>query len=445
MVPMISDIVTTCLILPLWMFQISVMICLIYFRSKRHEMFTSTFFLLIIMLEVMNSLNELTLFLIRRVTFLDFLKDFYLHATLYSSTVYITSAYALYTLCFLRVAIAINRLYGVQTLLAHRSVTLQKYGKTAIIFIPLLAFPFLILRFFHPATFFLHTDGNLHLIYPNPDIQKYQSAVATLVLLITSILAFVITVVTILKYRTLSKHSNLSASKVKKIRHDYRLLWQSILVLCIQVLLCVFQVSLFIATRTGNNDLLAFSKVLFGYFDDAFSLVNSVTLIVMNGSLFIGYLDPDIQKYQSFVSAIVLVTTTLLAFFISMITILKYRALSRKTDLSAFKVKKMRYEHRLLWQSMLVLFIQILLCSTQVPLYVATRIHSNDLLAVSKVIYSYCDDAFGLVNSITLIVISRNTRQNYVTFWKGIWSNKIQMASTTRIETMRSVSKIQAT
>uniref|UniRef100_A0A7E5A0F4 Serpentine Receptor, class T n=1 Tax=Panagrellus redivivus TaxID=6233 RepID=A0A7E5A0F4_PANRE len=149
-----------------------------------------------------------------------------------------------------------------------------------------------------------------------------------------------------------------------------------------------------------------------------------INTLSIDGSLYVGYVDPDIQTYQAIVSTLVLVSTSILAFCISIITFFKYKILSKNTDLNLMKVKKIRYEYRLLWQSMLVLLIQILLCSVQVPLYVAARIHNNDLLAVSKVIFSYVDDAFSLVNSITLIVMSKRTRLNYVSYWQGIWGQK---------------------
>uniref|UniRef100_A0A7E4W3W4 Serpentine receptor class gamma n=1 Tax=Panagrellus redivivus TaxID=6233 RepID=A0A7E4W3W4_PANRE len=219
-----SDLVAIAITIPLWLFQISVTIFLIYFRYKKLKLFEPNCFNLFIMLEVTNSLNELTLFLMRRLSLLPFIQPFYLTSPIFSSILYAASAYTLYTMCFLRVAITINQLNSVQALLSQSTLTFGIYGKIAIPLIPLFPLPLLFRRFFYPAPFFRHSNGNLFVAYLDCDIQRYQSIVSAIVLVSTSLLAFCITMITILKYRALSVKTDLNMMKVKKIHIKHHLL-----------------------------------------------------------------------------------------------------------------------------------------------------------------------------------------------------------------------------
>uniref|UniRef100_A0A7E4ZSX4 Serpentine receptor class gamma n=1 Tax=Panagrellus redivivus TaxID=6233 RepID=A0A7E4ZSX4_PANRE len=278
----IRAIVFTALTAPFWFLQGSVIIFLVYCRYKRWQTYTTTFFMLFLMLCVLDSFSELLNFLGLRLIAFDFTHPFMLSSPLYSSVFYLLTAYVLYTQCFIHMSIAVNRLWGVYSITNGLSSRISTLGKIGIGLLPFLVIPILIPRFFHSAVYFLKADSSLSLRYTESGIQKYQSTTATCIIVFTALPTFIIELITVHKYQQLFKNNTMIDNK--KCLQEYRLLCQSMIVLIVQILVCIFQVMIYISTLLGNDVLFASIMSMYVYTGDLLNLTGPVALIAVSKS-----------------------------------------------------------------------------------------------------------------------------------------------------------------
>uniref|UniRef100_A0A7E4VDW8 Serpentine receptor class gamma n=1 Tax=Panagrellus redivivus TaxID=6233 RepID=A0A7E4VDW8_PANRE len=272
-------IICTIVTAPFWFFQVSVITFLIHSRRKKYESYTTTFFLLFIMLSITDTISQINNFMGQRIIEFPYIRQFVISSSTYSSIIYLCTAYLLYTQCFFHFSIAINRIWSVYSMLTPVSKRLNNIGKTAIFIIPLLPLPFLLPRFFFTAIYFVNNDDTLSLKYTDTGIQKYQSTVATCIIFFTAMPTFVIELITVRKYQKLLKTHTVN---VKKCTQEYRLLWQALFSLIIQVLVCIFQIMIYVSTLVGNTTLFAMIMSLYSYNADLLNLTGSVSLIVVS-------------------------------------------------------------------------------------------------------------------------------------------------------------------
>uniref|UniRef100_A0A7E4V243 Serpentine receptor class gamma n=1 Tax=Panagrellus redivivus TaxID=6233 RepID=A0A7E4V243_PANRE len=277
---MIKAIVFAAVTTPFWFLQASVIIFLVYCRIKRWQTYTTTFFLLFLMLCFLDSFSELLNFLGLRLIAFSFTYPFMLSSTLYSSVFYLLTAYVLYTQCFIHMSIAINRLYSVYWITEDLSPKFGKLGRGLIILLPFLVIPLLIPRFFHTAIYFVNTDASLSLRYTDSGIQKYQSTTATCIIVFTALPTFIIELITVHKYQMLFKNKNVVNRK--KCLQEYRLLCQAMIVLIVQVLVCIFQIMIYVSTLMGNTSLFATIMSFYAYIGDLLNLTGPVALVVVS-------------------------------------------------------------------------------------------------------------------------------------------------------------------
>uniref|UniRef100_A0A7E4V1E0 Serpentine receptor class gamma n=1 Tax=Panagrellus redivivus TaxID=6233 RepID=A0A7E4V1E0_PANRE len=208
---------------PFWFFQASVLIFLFYCRYRGVGTYSTTFFLLFTMLSIIDSISQITTFLGMRIhAFFDFVHPFYLSSPVYSSVLYLCSAYFLYTQCILHLFIAINRIWNVYSILHSPSYKFVYLGNVIITLSPCFAVLLLIPRFFYVAMYFKNADGSLSLKYTDTMIQRYQSTVATSLIFVTAVPTFIIQLITVKKYQTFFEGHQVSMSK--KHLQEYRLL-----------------------------------------------------------------------------------------------------------------------------------------------------------------------------------------------------------------------------
>uniref|UniRef100_A0A7E4WCY9 ZnMc domain-containing protein n=1 Tax=Panagrellus redivivus TaxID=6233 RepID=A0A7E4WCY9_PANRE len=268
---------------PFWLFQVSVVIFILYCRYRKRESYCTSFFLLFTLLCILDSFGEFVGFIGQRLINFPIVHPFYLSSPTYSSLLYLYSGYSLYTQCLLHLFIAINRIWNVYSILAQVPLKLGKFGKIAIIVVPFLPIPLLIPRFFHTAVYYVNADGGLSLKYIDTSIQKYQSTASACVLFFTAVPTFVFEIVTIFKYRQLLQNvSGQSAASTKKFYQEYRLVCQALIVLVIQVIVCFCQAFVYIATSFRNTTLFSTVILIYVYIGDVLNLIGPVALIVVS-------------------------------------------------------------------------------------------------------------------------------------------------------------------
>uniref|UniRef100_A0A7E4VDX1 G_PROTEIN_RECEP_F1_2 domain-containing protein n=1 Tax=Panagrellus redivivus TaxID=6233 RepID=A0A7E4VDX1_PANRE len=276
-------IVTVIVTTPLWFFQISVIIFLMYHRYRKHESYCTSFYLLFTMLCILDSFSEFMCFVCQRMIAFPSVHEYYLNSPIISSILYLYSAFSLYVQCLLHLFIAVNRIWTVFKIVRHLPSKLGRLGTFAIAVLPFLPIPLLIPRFFHSAEFYVNVDGSLSLRYRNPGIQQYQSTTSTCVIFFTAIPTFILEIFTICKYRQLLARIRLKSQIVtKKFYHDYRLLCQAVVVLVMKVIVCGCQALALIATLCGNTALFEKAITIYSYSCNVLDLIGPVALVIVS-------------------------------------------------------------------------------------------------------------------------------------------------------------------
>uniref|UniRef100_A0AC34FJ70 Serpentine receptor class gamma n=1 Tax=Panagrolaimus sp. ES5 TaxID=591445 RepID=A0AC34FJ70_9BILA len=196
---------------------------------------------------------------------------------LYITICSLVSGYCVYSQAIYHAAIAVNRVWVSLFLIKGGNVKIEKFGNYFIWFLPILA---LILVSPRAAGTMVYTNDFevLFAYYKETWVKTYRSIASPIIVLSSSSLSFILTLITIARYRYLFKQINGNNAAMKR---DMYLLGHATVTLCFEILVGCYYVAVIISNIYDMPNLLAYSAYAVDYIIDLESVANPIALLII--------------------------------------------------------------------------------------------------------------------------------------------------------------------
>uniref|UniRef100_A0A914PK44 Serpentine receptor class gamma n=1 Tax=Panagrolaimus davidi TaxID=227884 RepID=A0A914PK44_9BILA len=215
--------------------------------------------------------------------------------------IWLVSGFCLYYQSLLHLSIAINRVWTSFSFVA-KSDALPLWGGRIIWVLPFISIAILSPRIPGRAVFVYTAEGELASGYVDTSVALYHSIAGPVVVVTTCAISFVLSIITMLRYRQISKQYTTVSSTMKQ---DILLFGQAFVVLLFQVALAAYFAMRVIATTQSLPALQAFALMCYEWISDAANLCNPILLLILCKSIrndyvsWIFFRDPGIKIVSS--------------------------------------------------------------------------------------------------------------------------------------------------